>query len=197
MPERKFPWQTLGRKTKLFLIFAGWVFTFALIASAGATFYEVKGVVQWKNKPFNAVDVYLVSDTLDFVKEHNPEGEKRLDVALRNFYDAYLLLAQRATEVKAHADEQEKKKEISKVVEDLKRLIAQHTLRKANVNKDGSIYLNVSPGRIYYLVMLKKRKVFEKSNGFTFWLQKLYFAPGDILNPKEIIFNESNVILWK
>lgn len=63
--------------------------------------------------------------------------------------------------------------------------------------KGGGVYLNISPERVYYLVVLKKKKVFGKDNGFAFWIEKLYFKAGDVLHPKEIQLNESNVTLWQ
>jgi len=197
MSKKVFPWQVAKRNIILFLILSGCLAISSLVTPVGATFYEVNGMVQWNNKAFNDVDAYLVSDTLDFIKENAVGGKKRLEVAPRNFYDSYLLLAQRATDVQTYVDKQEKKKEMGKTVNAFKKLIAQYTLRKAYVNKDGSIYLNVSPGRIYYLVVLKKGKVFEKISDLSFWIQKLYFEPGDTLNPKEMILNESNVMLWQ
>jgi hypothetical protein len=188
--------QLIKRNKKLFFVFIGCMLTFALIVPAGATFYEVNGMIKWENRPLRNVDVYLVSDLLDFVKECNKEEKVTLEVTLGNFYESYLSLAQKIKEIRISNDERDKKKQTAKTVNDFKKLIKIYMLRKANVNKDGGIYLNISPERVYYLVVLKKNKLFEKDNGFSFWIEKLYFKAGNVLRPKEIQLNESNITLW-
>jgi len=196
MFKRIFSTQRGRIEKNLFSIFIGCVLTFALLVPAGATFYEVNGMIKWENQPIRNVDVYLVSDSLDFVRECN-KGEKiTLEVAPGNFYDSYCSLVQKIKEIKILNDDREKNKQMAKTVNDFKKLIKMYMLRKTNVNKDGGVYFNVSPERVYYLVVLKKKKVFEKNNGFAFWVEKIYFKPGNVLQPKEIKLDESNVNLW-
>jgi len=187
-----------GRLEKnLLSIFIWCMFIFALIIPAGATFYEVNGMIKWENRPLRNVYVYLVSDSSDFVKECNKGEKVTLEVAPGNFYDSYLLLAQKIKEIRISGDERDKKKQIAKTFNDFKKLIKMYMIRKANVNKDGGVYLNISSERVYYLVVLKRKKLFEKDNGFTFWIEKLYFKAGNVLQPKEIQLNESSVTLWQ
>jgi len=188
--------QLIKRNKKLFFVFIGCMLTFALLVPAGATFYEVNGMIKWGNRPLRNVDVYLVSDSLDFVKECNKGEKVTLEVALGNFYESYLSLAQKIKEIRISNDERDKKKQTAKTVNDFKKLIKVYMIRKANVNKNGGVYLNISPERVYYLVVLKKNKLFEKYNGFSFWIEKLYFKAGNVLQPKEIQLNESNITLW-
>jgi len=197
MFRRIFPGQLVKIKKKLFPVFIGCVLTFTLVIPAGATFYEVNGMIKWKNQPLSNVEVYLLADSLDFVKEYN-QGEKiTLEAAPGNFYDSYRSLAQKIKEIMILKDGREKKTQMAKTVNDFKKLIKLYMLRKANVNKDGEIYLNISPERVYYLAVLKKKKLFEKDNGFAFWIEKLYFKAGNVLRPKEIQLNELNVTLWQ
>ena len=197
MFKKLFSRQMVKVNKKLFFVFIGCMFAFVLVSPAGATFYEVNGMIKWEKQPLSNVDVYLVSDSLDFVKESNTSAKITLEVASVNFYDSYLLLAQKIKEIRISADERDKKKQTVKTVNDFNKLIKMYMLRKVNVNKDGEVYLNISPERVYYLVVLNKNKLFEKDKGFSFWIEKLYFKGGDVLQPKEIQLNESNVTLWQ
>jgi len=184
-------------KKKLLSVFIGCVLIFALVIPAGATFYEVNGMIKWKNQPLSNVDAYLVLDSLDFVREINKEEKITLEVASGNFYESYRLLVQKIKEIEMLGDEREKKKQIAKTVNNFKKLIKLYMLRKVTVDRGGGVYLNISPERIYYLVVLKKNKFLEKDNKSVFWIKKLYFIPGNVLQPIEIQLNESNVTLWQ
>ncbi len=182
---------------ELFLVFIGCVLTFAPIVPAGATFYEVNGMVKWGNQPLNNVDAYLVLDSADFVRECNKDKKITLEVAPGNFYDSYRSLVKKNEEISIAVDERDKKKQTAKTVDAFKKLIKMYMLRKVTVDKEGGVYLNISPERVYYLVVLKKKKVLEKDNRLAFWIEKLYFKAGDVLQPKEIQLNELNVTLWQ
>jgi hypothetical protein len=197
MFKRIFSRQLVKINKKLFFVFIGCVLTFALIVPAGATFYEVNGMIKWENQPLRNVDVYLVLDSADFVRECNNGKKITLEVAPGNFYDSYLSLSQKNKEIRISGDERDRKKQTAKTVNDFKKLIKMYMLRKVIVDKEGGVYLNISPERIYYLVVLKKNKLFEKNKGFAFWIEKLYFKAGNVLQPKEIQLNELNVTLWQ
>jgi len=169
---------------------------FVLVIPARATFYEVNGMIEWKNQPLRNVNVYLVSDFTDFIKRCNKDEKIVLEVTPGNFYESYCLLVEKIKESSILVDEPDRKKQIAKTVNDFKKLIKMYMLRKVAVDKDGGVYLNISPERVYYLVALKKKKFFESNNGFAFWIEKLYFKAGNVLQPKEIQLNESNVTLW-
>lgn len=196
MFKKLFPKQMLKVNKKLFFIFIGCMLIFVLVIPAGATFYEVNGMIKWENRPLSNIDAYLVSDSADFVRECNKSGKITLVVAPGNFYDSYHSLEQKIKEIRISDDERDKKKQTAKTVNDFKKLIKLYVLRKVAVNNDGGVYLNISPERAYYLVVLKKKKFFGKDDGFAFWIEKLYFKAGDVLQPKEIQLNELNVTLW-
>jgi len=82
------------------------------------------------------------------------------------------------------------------VIRDFKKLIKQHLLRKIRVDKEGSIYLNIGSAVTYHIVILKREKLFKKNKPFIFWVEEVYFEPADIEDPKEMLFDESNVINW-
>jgi hypothetical protein len=196
MFKKLFLSQMLKINKKLFFIFIGSMLVFTLVTPVGATFYEVRGMIKWGDQPLSKVEAYLVSDSADFVKEYNKNAKTTLEVASGNFYDSYLSLEQKAKEIRM-LDERDKNKQAAERVDDFRRLIKLYMLSKVAVNKDGGVYLNISPERAYYLVVLKKNKLFGKDNGFAFWIKKLYFKAGDILQPKEIQLNESNVTFWQ
>ncbi len=82
---------------------------FVLVIPAGATFYEVNGMIKWENQPLSNVDAYLIPDSADFVKECNKDEKIILEVALGNFYESYRSLEQKIKKIRK-LDGGEKKK---------------------------------------------------------------------------------------
>ncbi|MFH1645592.1 MAG: hypothetical protein ABIB11_04135, partial [Candidatus Omnitrophota bacterium] len=161
-----------------------------------ATFYEVRGKISWENKVYSQVDAYLLYDKLT---EYNSEQATEISKGSpqRSFDEEYASLEKKSM---IGTDNVSDKKEMKKTQKELRHglegLIKQYRARSVSINRKGEFYLNVSPDISYYILVLKKDALFAGDNHTRFWLYRIYFKPGDVLDAKEIIFNETNVMTW-
>lgn len=171
------------------------LFLAVLMLSSEATFYEVCGKVLWGNKGYRQADAYVLYGELSG-HTLNRELEISKEPHLKTFEEEYALLERETKDSGVLLDEKEVKKTQKALNHKLRGLIKKYKERSIRIDRKGEFCLNVSPGISYYILVLKKNQLFEKAGLTRFWLQKVYFKPGDVLNAKEIIFNESNMVTW-
>ena len=83
-----------------------------------------------------------------------------------------------------------------KLGKDFRSLVKKYQERKMGIGSKGEFYLNVSPESLYYVVVFKKIGLFEQDKHIQFWIEKIYFRPGEVINPQKLVFNEANAIKW-
>jgi hypothetical protein len=184
---------------KLFIgkcIFFGFVLWCFPSLSTHAAFYEVRGKVVWDDQPLQKVQVYLLRNSYDVVKERFDLDRKNIEVSHKKFKHSYDLLVSRQLQLGQLTAKKELDKQRRRFIREFKTLINQHLVRKISVNKDGSIYINMGPDVVYYIVAIKKEKLFKIGKKFRFWTKKIYFTPGNVEKKKQFIFDESNVVEW-
>jgi hypothetical protein len=164
---------------------SGAVFFFVSVSQA--SFYEVNGRISWDGKAFGRVSAYLLYDI--------PQQDKRIPAAKvlnqtvqKRFSEEYAFLEKE----RSNAVQGTKKR----MREGLQDLAKKYRAQRVVVDKKGEFYLNVSPGILYYVFVLKQPAFLEHPKNIEFWLNKLNFNPGEVLNPVEITLDESNVSVW-
>jgi len=187
----------VSRKGKNIAIFSigAVLYLLIFIFSAEATFYEVRGKILWEKKDCKGVNAYLLYDELP-AGNLTPEAEISKAVPKKTFSEAYAILEKEKRDTDILSDEKAAKKALKKLMNDLKGFIKAYKERNIIVSSKGEFYLNVSPSMSYYVLVVKKGAFLTVDNHTRFWLEKIYFKPGDVLDAKELILNESNVITW-
>jgi hypothetical protein len=161
-----------------------------------AAFYEVRGKISWQNKVFRGVNAYLLYEKV-------PEGnssqtaEVLKELPTKSFGEEYASLEKKAKTVANNVLDKKGAEQTQKELRrDLESLIKKYRERGISVDRKGEFYLNVIPDISYYILVVKKDALFAGDNHKRFWIYKIYFKPGDVLDAKEIIFNETNVVTW-
>jgi len=195
----------MGKKTAYILpikknavICSGFVGVLCLLfftLSAQATFYEIRGTISWKNKTFKNVNACLLYGKLPAENDTQRETAAS-DPSQNSFTDEYVLLEKRKQGAALEQENKDVKKARQELRRDFENLVKKYLERKIDIGRKGEFYLNVNPGSLHYLVVFRKMGLLQQDKHIEFWVEKIYFNPGDVMDPKEMILNETNVIVW-
>jgi len=169
------------------------LFLSIFIFSSEATFYEIRGKVLWRGVALRAVSACLLSDTPQKSLSNKEVSQQTVQ---KSFSDEYAVLQKENNNASGLTDTKAAKEARKKVKSNLEKLIKKYKANAIFLDKKGEFYLNVSPGIPYNIFILKKEGFLRKHDNTNFWLQKVYFNPGEVLNLKEYIFSETNVVTW-
>jgi hypothetical protein len=163
------------------------------IFSSEATFYEIRGKVLWRGTALRAVSAYLLNDAPQI---NISDKEATQTTAQKSFNEEYAALHKENNEASGLSDAKVAKEARKKIRNNLEKLVKRYKVNALSLDKKGEFYLNVSPGIPYHIFILKKEGFLRKSDTTNFWLENIYFNPGEVLEPKEYIFNETNAVTW-
>ena len=190
-----FRWLTIKKNTVICGSFLGVLCLLFFTLSAQATFYEISGAISWGNKVFKNVEAYLLDDRLPVENNIHKEALSR-DASHNGFTEEFALLEKEKMSFGTGPETKKAKVVKEKLGKDLRSIVNKYKKRKIDINREGEFFLNVGPESFYYVVVFKKKKLFEKGKHLQFWIEKLYFTGGEVTNPRKLVFDESNVITW-
>lgn len=188
-------WLTIKKDAVICSGFVGALYLLLFALSAQATFYEIRGAVSWKNKAFKNVEAHLLYDRLPLENDIHKEGISR-DLLQNGFSEEFALLEKKRMSFGFGPETKNSKELKEKLRKDFKSLVKKYQERKIGIGKKGEFYLNVSPESLYFVVVFKKKGLFEQDKNLQFWIEKIYFRPGEVMNPRELVLNESNITTW-